>query len=306
MEQPEAIQNPKNKRFTSLLSNETLARVERMRLSPLRRLTNRSRGEHLSGKGGTSTDLADYRNYVHGDDVRHVDWNIFSRLNRPYIKQYQHEEEMHVVILLDGSSSMQFDGKFDLARQIAASLGIMGLMNIEKVSIYSCHQSDQALALFPPSAGRTKLNRLLNFLETVKVGGDFPIDQAVESVLRRHRGRGMAIIISDFLTFGDMQRPLNLLFSAGLEVSGVQILSPAELDPDITSDTRFVDAETEQTLDVSSISDLIGIYHEHREMLTANIQMLCRQRAGRFLMTSSDATIESVVFEQMRRLGWVS
>ena len=65
--------------LTSLFSNSTLNRIERMRLNPLRRLTNRSRGEHLAGKGGSSTDFADYRDYATGDDMRYVDWNIFAR-----------------------------------------------------------------------------------------------------------------------------------------------------------------------------------------------------------------------------------
>src|SRR4029078_9156865 len=123
--------------FTSLLANDVLARVERMRLNPVRRQTNRMRGEHLSSKGGSSTEFADYRDYVAGDDIRYVDWNIFSRLNHPYLKLFAHAEEMHVVLMLGASQSMLFEGKFELARQVAASLGVMGLMNIERVSVYS-------------------------------------------------------------------------------------------------------------------------------------------------------------------------
>src|SRR5262245_51456636 len=91
--------------FTSLLDNATLSRLERMRLAPRRRLTNRSRGEHQSGKGGASTEFVDYRDYVPGDDVKYVDWNIFSRLEKPFVKLYRHEEEMHVVCLVDASAS---------------------------------------------------------------------------------------------------------------------------------------------------------------------------------------------------------
>ena len=80
------ILTPKPAQFTSLLDNDVLARLERMRLCPRRRLTNRSRGEHHASKGGTSTEFADYRDYVAGDDVRYVDWNIFARLERPYVK----------------------------------------------------------------------------------------------------------------------------------------------------------------------------------------------------------------------------
>ncbi len=108
----EQTEKKSQKQLTTLLDNDVLARVERLRLNPTRRQTNRSRGEHLSGKGGASTEFVDYRDYSPGDDVRYVDWNIFSRLNRPYMKQYRHEEEMHVVV---ARRRLFFDG---LRRQI--------------------------------------------------------------------------------------------------------------------------------------------------------------------------------------------
>ncbi|MFM7831373.1 MAG: DUF58 domain-containing protein, partial [Planctomycetaceae bacterium] len=89
----EAVLEGTQAAFTSLFDNSVLHQIERMRLRPQRRLTNRARGEHLSGKGGSSTDFADFRDYAAGDDLRYVDWNIFARLQRPYIKQFQHEEE---------------------------------------------------------------------------------------------------------------------------------------------------------------------------------------------------------------------
>ena len=81
-------------------------------MNPIRRQTNRLRGEHLSSKGGSSIEFADYREYSPGDDIRYVDWNIFSRLNHPYLKLFAHEEEMHVVLMLDASTSMQYENKF--------------------------------------------------------------------------------------------------------------------------------------------------------------------------------------------------
>jgi uncharacterized protein (DUF58 family) len=291
--------------FTALLDNKVLAQVERLRLNPTRRLTNRSRGEHASGKGGASTDFADYRNYVAGDDVRHVDWNIFSRLHRPYLKLYRHEEEMHVVILIDASSSMMFEGKFDRARQLAAALGVMGLMNIERVSVFCCNHVGQQPVFLPPRTGRASMKQLFEFLERIEGGGDFPIEQAVDAVLQRHRGRGIAVLLSDFLTFGDLHKPLNLLFSSGLEIFAMQILSPIELDPEVTGDMRFVDSETGGTLDISSAGELLGIYHEHRALLEEDLALLCRQRAGRFLSLNSQDPIEWVLFDLLRRNGWV-
>jgi hypothetical protein len=146
---------------------------------------------------------------------------------------------------------------------------------------------------------------LFAFLEELPAGGDFPIDAAIDSVLKRHRGRGIAIILSDFLTFGDFQKPLNRLFSAGLELFGMQILSPTELNPEISGDLRFVDCESGLTLDVSSAGDLLGIYHEHRLALEEELGILCRQRNGRFLSISSQEPLETILFDLLRRKGWV-
>lgn len=296
---------PAPAQLTSLLDNQTLSRLERLRLNPVRRLTNRSRGEHQSGKGGTSTEFADYRDYVAGDDVRYVDWNIFSRLEKPFVKLYRHEEEMHVVVIVDASSSMQFEGKFERARQLAAAFGLLGLMNVERVSVYSANHVGKEPNLLPPCTGRISRKRLFDFLENIPAGGDFPVDQAVEAVLKRHRGRGIVVVLSDFLTFGEFASPFNMLFSAGLAVFGVQILSPTELNPEVAGDLRFVDCENGLTLDVSSAGDLLGIYHEHRLTLEDELGTLCRQRSGRFLSISSRDPLEWVLFDLFRRKGWV-
>lgn len=291
--------------FSSLLPNDVLGRVERMRVTPLRRKTNRTHGEHLSGKGGTSIEFSDYRDYAPGDDLRYVDWNIFSRLNQPYLKLYAHEEEMHIPILLDASTSMGYEGKFQLARQVAASLGIMGLYGVEKVSVYSCSDRQKAPLVLKPCSGRAAGKRFLQFLEKIEPGGAFPIEEAVEQMLSHHRGRGVAFIISDFLTFGDMTRSLNLLHGAGLEIDLIQILGPAELNPELAGDFRFIDSETNQTLDISSIGELLGIYHEHRQALEDHLAAESRRRNGRFLTLSSATDIKTALFERFVRNGWV-
>jgi uncharacterized protein (DUF58 family) len=291
-------------KFTDLMDNATLARVERMRLLPLRRLTNRSRGEHLAGKGGTSTEFNDYRDYSAGDDMRYVDWNIFSRLNRPYVKLYRHEEEMHVVVLLDASRSMQFDDKFTRAKQLAAAFAVMGLMNSEKVSLYACQHFGQTPVFLPPCTGRISFRRVFDFLEGIPTGGDFPVELAVEEVLKQHRGRGVVVLLSDFLTFGDLDRSLNLLFSAGLEVFAAQLLGPVELNPEVAGDLRFVDSETNRTLDISSAGDLLGLYHEHLAGLQASLSQACRQRSGRYLCINSQTPLDTILFDVLRRAGW--
>lgn len=294
-----------SKQFTSLIDNSMLAKVERMRLLPMRRRTNRSRGEHLAGKGGTSTEFNDYRDYSAGDDMRYIDWNIFSRLNRPYVKLYRHEEEMHVVILVDASASMQFAEKFEKAKQLAACFAVMGLMNLEKVSIFGCQHAGTTPQILSPCTGRMSMKRIFSFLENLPPGGDFPIEEAVEAMLKQHRGRGVCVVLSDFLTFGAMERPMNQLFSAGLEVFGIQLLCALELNPELSGDLRFVDSETGMTLDVSSVGDLIGFYHDHLGGLQDYLAALCRQRSGRFICLDSGLPLETILTDVLKRKGWV-
>ena len=291
--------------LTTLLDNQALTRLERLRLQPNRRKTNRTQGEHAAGKGGSSTEFADYRNYVPGDDVRFVDWNIFARLNRPYMKLYQYEEVMHVAILVDASNSMKFENKFERARQLAAAMGVTALMGVERVSAYVVGASGEPPRVMPPSSGRASMRRLLDFFERAECGGDAPIDGAVEAMLRRHRGRGMAIVISDFLTPASLARPFNLLYSAGLEIFALQVLGPTEIDPELTRDLRLVDSENGTTVDVSSIDELHGIYHEHREQLQEHVRRQSRTRNGRFLSISSEAPLDWVLFDLLQRQGWL-
>lgn len=290
-------------RITTLLANRDLDRLARLRLNASRRFTNRSRGEHLAAKGGTSTEFCDYRDYTPGDDVRFVDWNIFARTERPYLKQFHQEEELQVALLIDGSTSMRFEGKVELARQVAAAIGAVALRGSEKLS--ATWLGGKEPARLGACRGRASMGKFLGFLERCEEGGETPIDAGIEAFLRRHSGRGVAVLISDFLTGGDLRRAFNLLNSAGLEIFALQILAPSELAPELTGDMRFVDSETGADLDISSAGDLLALYHEYREAHAAQIADLCRQRQGRFLGVSAADSLETVVFDLMRRKGWL-
>lgn len=276
-----------------------------MRLSPRRRLTNRSRGEHLAGKGGSSTDFADYRNYVAGDDIRNVDWNIFARLQRPYVKQFLHEEELHLTLLVDASTSMVFDDKLLKAKQLAAAFGIMGLLNVERVSVFVGHQVPDQSSMLPPGTGRPRVRQLLDFLEKTEGGGAVPVEDAIDTMLRFHRGRGIVVILSDFLTFTDLSKSLNMLFSSGLEIWGLQILGASEISPDVHGDLRFVDSETGGTLDITNADELLNIYHAQRVALEEVLDSQCRRRNGRFLSIDASESLESLLFDRLCRHGWV-
>ncbi len=291
--------------ITALFTNDVLNRLERLRINASRRFTNKSRGEHLSGRGGTSIEFSDYRDYAPGDDIRFVDWNIFSRLHRPYLKLYEQEEEMHVVILVDGSSSMLFEDKLRRAKQLAASFAVMGLMGCERVSVYAFNSTEDRPVRLAPCVGRAEMLKTFTFIESIEGGGDAPLEEGIEKLLKFHAGRGVAVLLSDFMTFGDLRRPFNMLFSRGLEIFGVQILGPSEIDPELAGDVRLVDVETQMGLNVSSSGDLLYLYREYRASHEKTLTDLCRQRCGRFLSIGAADSLDWVLFDLFRRKGWI-
>jgi hypothetical protein len=132
------------------------------------------------------------------------------------------------------------------------------------------------------------------------------VEQGIADALQRHVGRGVAVVLSDFLTFGDLQGTFNRLFSVGLEPFAVQILGPTELNPELAGDVRLLDSESGEQLDVSSVASLIDIYHECLDDLRHELRALCRSRSGRFMRIASDAPLDWVLFDQMRRKGWLA
>lgn len=296
---------PAKPQITSLLSNQTLSRIERLRMVPLRRFTSPSRGEHISRERGASIEFKDYRPYVAGDDTRFVDWNIFARLHRPYMKLYHEEEQLHVVCLIDASSSMNFEGKLETAQKLAAAFGVMGLMAGERVSAHIFNQHGGATTRMPPKRGRASMRDYFAFIESAQGGGDGPIYEAIEAMLQVHRGRGVCLVLSDFLTTRDLRPALNHLVGWGLELWAIQILGPSEIDPDITGDLRLVDSEDGTTLDISGAGELMSLYHEYRLGLQRQLEQYCQQRNGRFASVSAADPVEAVVMENLRRKGWV-
>jgi len=295
------------KQLSTLLDHGLIARLERLRITAVGHRTARGRGEHLAGRGGASTDFVDYREYAAGDDLRYVDWNIFARLQKPFLKQFRREEERHLVVIVDVSRSMEIEGKAFRARQLAAAFAVAGISGGDRVSMWSSAASGGAVLRLPPCAGRPFLRRALRAAEEIPApAGGTTIDRTVDAVMARHAGRGIAVLISDFLGGGDVRRMLTRVAAAGLEPHVLQVLAPVELDPALSGDLRLVDSETGEILDVSDIGDLLHLYHGQREALQMLLSQGCTARQGRSITVDAAADIGEFVLGTLRRRGWLA
>src|SRR6266705_6508597 len=162
--------------MSSLLTPELLRRLEQFQLLAARRAKSSAKGERRSRARGQSVEFADYRTYTHGDDFRYLDWNLYGRLERLFLKLYEEERELPVRIFLDASESMSFGTpiKFDFARQVAAAIGYVALCGFDRVSVIP----------FPEMPPR---------IDNDPDAGSWNMEMAARGALRAVRGRKSAL-----------------------------------------------------------------------------------------------------------------
>src|SRR5438132_9759941 len=182
-----------------LLDPLFLHKLEQLELVSRKIFTGAIKGERRSKRKGQSVEFADYRNYVKGDDLRHLDWNLYARLDRLFIRLFQEEEDLHFYVLIDNSLSMDFGNpsKLHYAKQIAAALGFIGLVNLDRVVVEAFN--DRLTQTMPAIRGRRSLWRLMDFLNKVQPAGGSDMAQSLRTFSLKSSGKGIVVILSDFM-----------------------------------------------------------------------------------------------------------
>src|SRR5437764_9026350 len=194
-----------------LLDPQFLARLEQLELVSKKIFLGRMKGERRSKRKGQSVEFADYRNYVIGDDLRFLDWNLFARLDKLFIRLFLEEEDLHFYILIDNSLSMDFGtpSKLRYAKQIAAALGFIGLVNMDRVVVEAFN--DRLVQSLPPARGRRSLWRLLDFLQKIEPAGPSDLRRALRTFSLKSSGKGIVILVSDLMDKGGYEDALRYL-----------------------------------------------------------------------------------------------
>lgn len=289
---PESLAN-------ALLQPAFLRRLEQLQLVARRILKGQTHGERRSLARGHSVEFADYRNYTIGDDLRYLDWNLYARLERLFIKLYEEEQELRVTIFVDASESMTFGtpSKLDAARRIAAALGYIALANFDAVGCVSLGDPSGELRLI---RNRSTAPRLFSFLSNIHAAGGAQLNQG----LRRHainvqRG-GVAIVLSDLLESEGFEAGLTALQSRGCDTFVFHILAPEERAPDFSGDFRMVDVEDGSSTEVSFPQVRRGAYAKSVEGWMNSVQTLCRKRGLLYVPIGSETQFEDVVLRTLR------
>ena len=179
-----------------LLSPATLARLERLEVVSRKVFRGKVKGERISRRKGQSVEFADFRNYVPGDDLRLIDWNLYARLDQLFLKLFQEEEDLHVHVLVDASASMGFGTptKLHLACQTAAAIGYVGLCRGDRVTARSMGPAGHRA---PVVRSRSAAARMMEYLGAMEPDQNVSLIDGVKDFLVRGASPGVVVLITD-------------------------------------------------------------------------------------------------------------
>ncbi len=297
------IKPPALKKDEPLLTSEFMARLDQLDVMSRKLLAGKMKGERRSKRRGQSVEFADYRNYVIGDDLRFIDWNIYARLDRLFLKLFLEEEDLAVHILVDVSKSCDFGepNKAIYMKKVAAALGYIGLVNYNRVSISAI--ADGVVDDTGGLRGRTRVAQMIDFLVKLQPQGASNLADACKRFALTHRQKGVCIILSDFFDKGGYEAGLRYVSGGKYDLFAVQILSPQEIDPDLQGDLKLRDVEDDDMAEVSITQPLMKQYKANLNAYCLAVKEYITRRGGTYLFASSAVPFDTLVLNYLRERG---
>ena len=259
-------------------------------------------GSHQSKKYGTSCEFADYREYVEGDDISKIDWNIYGRFEQLYLKLYLDEKQMYTKIYIDASRSMSFFNKGDYALRLAAALAYLSVSEMDRVSIYLIKEHS-IVPLFEKIIGREKFYENIAKLNEVDFSGDVYMSDAI---MRSDVGfgNGKSIIISDFLTYNDYFSAIDYLREKHRDVLCIQLLSPEEINPTSRGKNILYDAEDSNRFFKGNITrDVLNAYHKALDYIQGNLLSYCGSREADYTLYDTSISLRELFMDRLLNKG---
>jgi uncharacterized protein (DUF58 family) len=300
----------------SLFDSEFLNKLEQLHLLSRKIFRGEQHAERRSRQTGSSLEFADYRNYTPGDDLRAVDWNVYGRLNRLFVKLFEAEEDLSVSILLDCSASMHWRpsvnvasmaaslaaaplSKFDHARRTAAALSYIALANLDRVN------------LFPYGAelgtdlgfvrGKQQFHSLLEFLKRLSepMPGPTDLQRSFRNFASRLKRRGLVFVLGDLFD-PNAAEAVRFLKQQRFEVFVIQTLDEGEIHPKLDGDFKLEETESGAVMDIIASPALLASYRAEFTRFTETLERTCRQHAIGFTQNTTAVPFEDLVLRVLR------
>ena len=283
----------------ALVDRQFLEKLERLTLHWQKSFNGLVGGHNPSRFAGAGQEFLDHRNFYHGDDMRAVNWRAYLRLEKLFLKMFQIEPRVPVCLLMDASISMVSGAapgsitKFEYARKLAAALAYVGLVRLDNLLLQPF--STNLFKPFACSGGRHRFQPAEKYLRELRAEGATDLKKTVRQFLNTYTGRGLVVIVSDFLSDTDSLQPLQQLANFGHELFLIQLWSPEDRVPNVEGDWELVDAESGSQLRVNVTDRIRKRYTGAFDAYAEQLRRLALRNKGRYLGLSTDIDVEQIL-----------
>jgi uncharacterized protein (DUF58 family) len=290
-------------KLSPLIDPQFMARLDQLDILSRKLLAGKMKGERRSKRRGQSVEFADYRNYTIGDDLRFIDWNIYARLDKLFLKLFMEEEDISLYILVDVSASCDFGdpNKAIYIKKVAAALGYIGLVNYNRVTIAA--MADGIVAETGGMRGRRRVSQMIDFVTKLKPAGSSHFAESCKRFALANRHKGVCVVLSDFFVKEGFESGLRYVAGGKYDLFCVQILSPQEIDPDLAGDLKLRDIEDDDMAEVSITQPLMKQYKSNLNAYCLSLKDYITRRGGTYLFTSTAVPFDTLVLNYLRERG---
>ncbi|HMN96525.1 MAG TPA: DUF58 domain-containing protein [Phycisphaerales bacterium] len=297
-------------RVDELIDSRLMAKLDQVDVVSRKIFAGKLQGERRSKRRGASVEFADYRHYAAGDDLRFVDWNIYARLDKLFLKMFLEEEDLSLLIVVDASASMDSGDpdKFTFCQRLAMALGYIGLANHNRVTAWSFGGLGDSAGVqrLANLRGRRRTQELGQWLIGRVPGGPSGFDEAMRTIALARQGKGVMVILSDFFLKEGYEKGLRYLAGGGYDTFLIQVLSPQEFDPSkggIVGDMKLVDCEDGDVAEITMTPALLRRYRETVDAYCGALRDFAVRRDMVQMTISSDLELDTLLMEYLRRRG---
>ena len=264
------------------------------------------KGERKSKRRGSSVEFADHRNYTVGDDLRHIDWNVYGRLDKLFLKLFLEEEDLHFYTLLDTSLSMDFGDptKLHYGKQVAAALAFIGLVNHDRVVLDTFATHARPRACRASAAGR-RCGGWCSTSTRLHASGASDLTAAAKAFAIKHAGKGVVVVISDFLDKRGYEDALRYLLARNMDIYVIHVLSREEVEPELVGDLRLVDAEDDDVAEITISAPLLKRYKDNLNAFVGGLKEWCTKRGITYIFTTNQNPFDKLILNYLRERGLV-
>ena len=258
-----------------------------------------SRRSILKGRG---MEPVSYREYTMGDDFKTIDWKVYGRTEKLFVKEFEEEKSLTTHILLDTSKSMDFQNKFEYASMLALGFAYLVTKDNEKFGISTFSEE---VDITKPKRGRGYLSLNIDTLNNMELSGTTKFDYCMEKYASMIKSRSLVFIISDFMT--DVEAIRNAVFRLGdNELVLIQVFDPVEVSLDLGGEAKLIDLETGANLDIYSSPRLRSEYGKRLDDHIAKIKETCVQVGADFHTVTTDKPVFDAIFEVINQRAVLS